>query len=357
MNQNLNNDIRTDTESLLRFSEFTGDITPLLRRANEVREQNVGAAVHLRGLIELSNFCRCRCAYCGINADNKTVHRYRMTESDVRESVPLAIQFGYGTIVFQSGEDFGLSDDFIARQIEWIKSLPTPWGQPLAVTLSLGQRSASAFALWRRAGADRYLIRFETSSESLFAQLHPHDPAGLKQREEVLFQLRDLGYQIGTGFLIGVPGQTRQDWVNDLETLRRIQPDMIGVGPYLPHPHTALGTLPPNTDVLSDKSTVLKTLALSRLICPRANIPSTTALAALDVSHGHEDGLCCGANVIMPNLTPAQYRKLYEIYPAKGATAEEAEKYDAILKKRIVDLGRTVGVGPGGRSEKLGVRS
>ncbi len=320
----------------------------LYHQADLCRAENVGNQVHLRGLVELSNFCRCRCAYCGINADNKTVHRYRLTESDVHLSVPLAIQFGYGTVVFQSGEDFGLSEDFITRQIEWIKSLETPWGTPLAVTLSLGQRDLSSLRRWRDAGADRYLIRFETSSEILFGQLHPHDPHGLKQREQMLFQLREMGYQIGTGFLIGVPGQTAQDWVNDLETIARIKPNMIGIGPYLPHPHTSLGQLPANTEVLSDKQTVLKTLALCRLICPTSNIPSTTALAALDVQHGHEDGLCCGANVIMPNLTPAQYRRLYEIYPAKGNTAEEAEKFDAILKSRIAALGRIVGRGPGG---------
>ena len=323
------------------------DFQTLVTAADRVRRENVGDAVHLRGLIELSNFCRCRCGYCGINADNKSITRYRMTEEDVRQSVPMAIQFGYGTIVFQAGEDLGLTEDFIARQVEWIKSLPTPWGAPLAVTLSLGQRTAAEYKRWRDAGANRCLIRFETSSEKLFAQWHPHDPDGQKRRLNFLYELRDLGYEIGTGFLIGAPGQTPDDWRNDLETIRTLQPDMIGIGPYLPHPQTALGQLPENELVPPTKQNVLRTLALCRLLCPKANIPSTTALAALDKTHGHEDGLCCGANVIMPNLTPGKYRRLYEIYPAKSNTAEEAERFDAILKARIQSLGRVVGCGPG----------
>ena len=323
-------------------------IRDLLREADETRRVHRGDAVHLRGLVELSNYCRCRCAYCGINAGNSSVVRYRMTKEEVLPSLELASRFGYGTIVFQAGEDLALTEEFVADLVRTVKAYPTASGVPFAVTLSLGQRSVQSYARWREAGADRYLMRFETSNPKLFAHLHPHDPDGLENRILALRDLKSLGYMMGTGFLIGVPGQTAQDWVNDLELLDELRPDMVGIGPYLPHPQTTLAQEPVNAEVPADKITTLKTLALIRLLLPDSYLPSTTALAALDVLHGHEDGLCCGANVIMPNLTPQKYRRLYEIYPSKANTAEAAQEYDALLKKRIQALNRTVGRGQGG---------
>lgn len=323
-------------------------LATLWRQADQTRRAHRGDAVHLRGLIELSNHCRCRCAYCGINASNSQIVRYRMTKEDVLPSLDLASQFGYGTIVFQAGEDLVLSEEFISDLVRTVKNYQTISGIPFAVTLSLGQRPIETLARWREAGADRYLMRFETSNPKLFAHLHPHDPDGLENRVQMLRVLKSLGFMMGTGFLIGVPGQTAQDWVNDLDLLNELQPDMVGIGPYLPHPQTTLAHEPPNLDVLADKLTTLKTLSLIRLLLPDSFLPSTTALAALDVRHGHEDGLCCGANVIMPNLTPLKYRRLYEIYPSKANTSEAAQEYDKILKSRIQAIGRTVGKGPGG---------
>lgn len=322
----------------------------LWHEADRVRREQVGDAIHLRGLIEVSNFCSQHCAYCGIRADNRQLVRYRLNEDEILESVRQAVQFGYGTVVLQSGEDPTITGPWLERVIHRIKE-----ESDLAVTLSMGERSLDDLALWRRAGADRYLLRFETSNPRLFAAIHPGRPSGVEQRVGVLRELRALGYEIGSGVMIGLPGQTNEDLARDVEWFEELQLDMIGVGPYLPHPATPLGATateasrvpePPN-QVRGDFLTTCKVVALARLICPKSNIPATTALAAIEGEAGRAGALDRGANVIMPNVTPPQYRVLYEIYPEKACLVETAEAVDRSIRALVQRLGRTIGQGRG----------
>jgi len=326
-------------------------LSRLWREADEVRLQTVGDEVHLRGLVEISNHCARSCTYCGIRAPNSAVTRYRMTESEIMSCVSEAVEFGYGTVVMQAGEDYGIHADWLAAVVSRIKR-----ETELAVTLSMGERPREDLALWREAGADRYLIRFETSDPELYKLIHPSlARPNWNSRFEILRTLRELGYEAGGGVMIGIPGQSFASLASDIERFRQLDLDMIGVGPYIAHPQTPLGSgeLIPETDPLeqvpgTDEMTC-KVVALSRIVCPSANIPSTTALATLNKTSGREMGLMRGANVVMPNLTPARYRALYEIYPDKACLNETAEVCQGCLKVRIQALGRDVGTGPGGR--------
>lgn len=325
----------------------------LWARADEVRRVHVGDEVHLRGLIEVSNHCVRSCAYCGINTSNREVERYRMTAEEILACARQACALGYGTVVMQAGEDYGLTRDFVAGVVQAIK---TETG--LAVTLSLGERLDEDLAAWHRAGADRYLLRFETSDPELYARIHPSLPGRPSDRFALLRRLRDLGYEIGSGVMIGIPGQTYATLAEDLFAFQQLNLDMIGVGPWLPHPTTPLGRgeMPaaadgeqvPNTELMT-----YKVVALTRLLCPDSNIPSTTALATLNLAEGRELGLARGANIVMPNLTPVEYRALYEIYPGKACIRETANECAHCLSGRIVRIGRQIGRGPGGRASKM----
>jgi biotin synthase len=320
----------------------------LYRLADETRRRSVGDEVHLRGLIEISNCCVRDCAYCGLRAGHRALTRYRMTAEEILGCVRKAVDYGYGTVVLQSGEDYGIATEPMAAIIRRIKSETA-----LAVTLSFGERPDEDLARWRAAGADRYLLRFETSDAQLYRQIHP-PLAGPSDRIAILRRLGELGYEVGSGVMIGIPGQTYESLAEDVALFRTLDLDMIGVGPYLPHPNTPLGRNPgdfpaPQSDqVPNTEEMTYKVLALTRLACPRANIPSTTALATLNTDGGRELGLQRGANVVMPNLTPVKYRALYEIYPGKACIAETAEACQACLRQRILSIGRKVGTGPGG---------
>ncbi len=260
-----------------------------------------------------------------------------------------AVAFGYGTVVLQSGEDPGVTKDWLADLVRQIKTQT-----PLAVTLSVGERSDEEFMAWREAGADRYLLRFETSNRALYERLHPPRPGSTSDRLAILGRLRRLGYEVGSGVMIGIPGQSYKDLARDIVLFGELDLDMIGVGPYLVHPDTPLGdpsfrpVLPERDQAPADELTAYKVIALTRLVCPRANIPSTTALATLNRRTGRELGLVRGANVVMPNLTPPQYRVLYEIYPNKACIRDTADGCHACLQERIASLGRSIGAGPGG---------
>lgn len=326
----------------------------LWRRADEARRANVGDAVHLRGLIEISNHCVRRCAYCGINHDNREVVRYRMGKDEILECAGQAVRLGYGTVVMQAGEDVGITREFMTAVIRAIKA-----ETPLAVTLSLGERRDGDLLAWREAGADRYLLRFETSDPALYERIHPSLPGLRSDRFAILRRLREIGYEPGSGVMVGIPGQSWDTLADDLLAFRGLDLDMIGVGPYIPHPSTVLGrgelpVLPPGEQVPNDELTTLKTVALARILCPEANIPSTTALATIDREQGRELGLMRGANVVMPNLTPTKYRALYEIYPDKACLHESALQCSGCLRSRIEGIGRTIGTGPGGRRRVLG---
>lgn len=329
----------------------------LWAEADRVRRVAVGGAVHLRGLVEVSNHCVRRCAYCGISAENRAVRRYRMSADEVLASAETASRLGYGTVVLQAGEDYGLSREWVESVVREVKARTG-----LAVTLSLGERSDEDFACWREAGADRYLLRFETSDSALYERMHPSLPGRRSDRFARLEILRRLGYEVGSGIMLGIPGQTYESVARDLELFRDLDLDMIGVGPYIPHPATPLGhpcigaagEVPghlgaPAEQVPNSEEMTYKAVALTRILRPDANIPSTTALATLNQSTGRELGLARGANVVMPNLTPVAYRALYEIYPGKACVSETAEACGSCLKLRIESMGRSVGEGPGSR--------
>ena len=318
----------------------------LWRRADDVRRQHVGDAVHLRGLVEFSNYCSRGCHYCGLRVDHRDLPRYRLTAAQILECARLAARLGYGTLVMQSGEDAGITGPDLAEIISAIKA-----ETELAITLSTGERSVEELRLWRSAGADRYLLRFETSNRELFDAIHPPRNGQPCDRIALLRQLREIGYEVGSGVMIGIPGQTYDDLARDLEVMVELELDMIGVGPYLPHPDTPLGRsftpADPERFVPNTELQTYKVLALVRLLRPDANLPSTTALATLNQADGRELGLMRGANIVMPNLTPLHLRQQYEIYPAKACLQEDPQTFHQRLRARIEAMGRSVGRGRG----------
>ena len=348
------------------------ELEKLWNMADTVRCENVGDQVHLRGLIEISNICSRQCLYCGIRAGNSNVKRYKLSSEEVMNAARFAVKFGYGSIVIQSGEDSAMNAKWIADLVRCIKTETN-----LAITLSLGEQSVEDWALWKNSGADRYLLRFETSNPALFNVIHP-PRAEKKSRIEMLMQLRELGYEIGSGIMVGIPGQEYNDLVNDINLFRELDLDMIGLGPFLPHPGTPLGKLfdsDPKTGLFSLKPwtdeqqryfaenglsildlknqvspsdvLVFKMLAIVRCVCPKANIPSTTAIATIDTENGRKNGLNRGANVVMPNLTPIQYREQYEIYPNKAAIRLTPEQTNAQVMQHLSEIGRIPGTGKG----------
>ncbi len=343
------------TADLLRWLKEPRDaaLSELSREADAVRHAFVGDEVHLRGLVEISNHCLRQCYYCGLRAGNHGLTRYRMTMEEIVGCARAAHGYGYGTVVLQAGEDPGITQTWMVALIQQIKQ-----ETGLAVTLSLGERNLEELGAWRAAGADRYLLRFETSNANLFKKYHP-GRAGkpTASRIRLLKELRQLGYEVGSGIMIGLPGQTYQDLVNDLELFRQMDLDMIGVGPLITHPATPLAECETNRESASEQvpNTELMTykmIALTRLVCPHANLPSTTALATLNLAEGRELGLQRGANILMPNLTPPPYRLHYEIYPAKACLRESAEQCHACISRRIGSLGRSIGRGPGGATPR-----
>jgi biotin synthase len=322
----------------------------LYERANAVRKEHVGDAVHLRGLIEISSHCVRNCMYCGLRQGNGGLTRYRMTRDEILDCAREAERLGYGTVVMQAGEDDQLTAEWIADIVQWIKR-----ETPLAVTLSLGERQLDEFRLWRAAGADRYLLRFETSDEALFRVIHPSRSPGAPDRLTLLRQLKGLGFEAGGGVMVGIPGQSFESLANDILTFQALNLDMIGIGPYIAHAATPLGSgklrpaIQACEQVPSNEEMVYKMIALTRIACPTANIPSTTALATINKTNGRKRGLAVGANVVMPNLTPIKYRSLYEIYPAKACIEESATDCNRCLRGQIRSLGRFAGSGPGGR--------
>jgi biotin synthase len=320
----------------------------LWARADGVRERHVGDEVHLRGLVEISNHCVRKCGYCGISLHNRDVPRYRMEAGEILECARRAAELEFGTVVLQAGEDYGLTREFVTQIVRRIRA-----ETPLAVTLSLGERPEEDLESWREAGADRYLLRFETSDPVLYERIHPSLPGRKSDRFALLARLREMGYEIGSGVMVGIPGQSYDSLAQDILRFAQLDLDMIGVGPFIPHPDTPLGDLcSPEIErdqVPATEDMTYRVLALARLACPEANIPSTTALATLNRETGRELGLARGANVIMPNLTPAPYRALYEIYPDKACIHETASECASGLRRRIESMGRTIASGPGGR--------
>ncbi len=309
-------------------------LAALAKKAREIRDTTVGRAVHLRGLVEFSNHCRRRCTYCGISCENGTISRYRMTEDDIVRCAEIISSHGIGTIVLQSGEDPFFTAELIASIVRRIKK-----STPLAVTLSLGERPVEDLRAWRDAGADRYLLRFETSDRRLFESIHPSFSPDIPCRMKQLEALADLGFEVGSGIMTGLPGQTYRSVADDLLLFRSMSIDMIGIGPYVPHPGTPLANrfLPQGIpdQVPHGPDFALKTIALTRILCPPINMPCTTALRTLDES-GYVRGLASGCNVIMPNVTPLEYAERYDIYPGK----KRPQNFDEALRIVEEDIAR-----------------
>ncbi len=294
----------------------------LFKAADEVRKKYLGDEVFLRGIIEFSNVCRRNCLYCGLRAQNKKLSRYRMTPSEIVERAKLIAQKGIKTVVLQSGEDPYYMPDAIAEIIQKIK------GFDVAVTLSLGEWPESYYRVWKDAGADRYLMRHETASPALYAKLHPG--SSFEERESHLLTLKRLGYEIGAGCMVGLPGQGPEELALDLVFMREIDTDMAGIGPFIPHPDTPLAKEKKGSLRMS-----LKMIALTRLLMPTCNIPATTAMGTLH-PRGRELALKCGANVIMPNMTPSPYRAKYQLYPGKICIFESDDTICASCTVRLI---------------------
>jgi biotin synthase len=344
-----------DREEILSWlcEEDESQLELLWDEADRLRHERVGDAVHLRGLIEISSYCRRDCHYCGIRG-SRQIERYRMTEEEVMDAARLAVELEYGTVVLQSGEDPGLGREFVSRLVRRIKA-----ETPLAVTLSLGERSLDELAEWREAGADRYLLKHETSDPALFRRIHPDCGSEVSDRIALLRAVKRMGYEAGSGVMVGIPGQTFESLADDIMLFRDLDLEMIGCGPFVAHPDTPLGQQPPaapaGEQVPATDTMTTKVVALTRICCPDANIPSTTALATVNKRKGRELGLSRGANVWMPNLTPLRYRQLYEIYPGKAAVIDTAQEFHANLLATLERMGRTPGKGPGNRKRAPGV--
>ena len=312
----------------------------LFQAADRVRRRFVGEEIHLRGIVEFSNICVQNCLYCGLRKDNRDLRRYRMTLGEVQESAKAIQGMGIKTLVLQSGEDPWYTRDRLSELIRRIKE-----ETGLTLTLSVGERPREDYQAWKDAGADRYLLKQETSAEQLFAYLRPGRT--LTERLESLRFLRELGYEVGSGNMVGLPGQSHNDLVRDIQLFREFDFDMIGIGPFIPHPQTPLGN-----SATPDLNLTLKVLALTRIVTRDPHLPATTASAVLE-PEGRKRALLAGANVIMPNLTPWQYRGYYQVYPGK-------EKPDGGLDstlRTISSLGRTISQGPGYRRSLPGKRS
>ena len=299
----------------------------------------LGKKVALRGLIECSNVCGKNCLYCGIRGGNAKVVRYRMTEDEIVDAAIWAAENRYGSIVLQAGEIQSEENTALVERV--LTRIHAQFGDDLGITLSLGEQTEDVYRRWRAAGAHRYLLRIESSNPELYARIHPADHAW-QTRRECLRTLKNLGYIVGTGVMIGLPGQTVADLAGDIAFFRDEGVDMIGMGPYLPHPETPLAVAA--VPSFSAYAMTLRMIALTRLCLPDVNIASTTALQAI-APDGREQGILSGANVIMPNVTPRKYREEYLLYPNKPCTQEDSELCRGCLERRIHAIGEEIAWG------------
>jgi biotin synthase len=300
------------------------EIEALFSRGRAVADSVFGRRVYMRGLIEFTNICKNNCYYCGIRKGNEKVERYRLTERQILQCCAQGHQLGFRTFVLQGGEDPHFTDERLVPLIRKIRV-----GFPdCAITVSLGERGRESFKRLFDAGANRYLLRHETANDWHYRQLHP--PAmKLSERKQCLYDLRDIGYQVGAGFMVGTPYQTPGHLYDDLEFLEDLRPHMIGIGPFLPQADTPFNGFPKGSGEMT-----MKLLSIIRILYPKVLLPSTTALGTL-LPNGRELGLTAGANVLMPNLSPAEFRKLYALYDDKICTGDEAAECRHCLERKI----------------------
>lgn len=300
----------------------------LFETADSIRRSIYGTDVYIRGLIEISNYCKNNCLYCGIRCKNKNVERYRLDENEILECCDEGYRLGFRTFVMQGGEDSFFTDEMICRIVSAVKKKYSD----CAVTLSIGEKSYESYKAFYEAGADRYLLRHETASAEHYKKLHPQNMS-FENRMKCLENLKSIGFQTGAGFMVGSPYQTDESLADDLLFISRFKPHMVGIGPFIPHQDTPFKDFPQGS--LRDS---LVMVALTRLLLPNALIPSTTALGTID-SNGRELGLKAGANVVMPNLSPVRFRKLYSLYDNKICTGEESAQCKVCLENRVRNAG------------------
>lgn len=293
-------------------SKTPEEFRPVFAESARLCRRHFGNRVYVRGIIEFSNYCRKGCFYCGINKANKNVGRYRLSLAEILAAAAYMKKQGVWTVVLQSGEDQG-NDGLVIEAVKRIKN-----DLNMAITLSVGERDSKVYREFLEAGADRYLLRIETTDPDLFKKLHPDDD--LAYRTQCLYNLKKLGYEVGTGIMVGLPGQSLASLAGDLLFFKKLNPAMVGIGPFLPHQDTPLRGCK-NSDIFL----TLKTLALIRLVLPQANLPATTAMGTMDPT-GRQQALKAGANVIMPNFTPSPYRENYKLYDNKICLSEEYGK-------------------------------
>lgn len=310
----------------------------LFSLADKTREEYVGDEVHLRGLIEFSNICKRQCKYCGLRCEDKFIDRYRISKENIISYAEHAVNMGYKTIVLQSGEDGYYNTDLMCEIIAGIKKLG------VALTLSIGEKTYEEYKAFKEAGADRYLIRIETTDKTLYNQMHPN--MDFDNRVRCLEDLGRLGYEVGTGCLVGLPNQTIESLADDILFFKEINADMVGIGPFIPHPHTPLKDSATGSFTLA-----LKVMALTRILLKDINIPATTAMETLN-PNGRIIALQSGANVVMPNVTTTEYRAKYEIYPNKICINENPDKCKGCISAKIQSIGRTVSTSFGFRVGK-----
>ncbi len=333
---------RIETNDLITHDDVTcllhatgNDLAFLYQKADAIRSQFMGDEIYLRGIIEFSNYCKKNCCYCGIQSTNTSVHRYRMSDEEIIETCTHIQKAGQTTVVLQSGEDPFYSKEKIGSLLRAIKDTTN-----LAITLSLGERDEETYRFWKECGMDRYLLRFETANKDLFKACHPDDD--FDERLTCLRILQSLGIQTGSGLLIGLPNETIIDLAEDILFCTRLNLDMIGVGPFIPHEKTPFG----EDQNPFESEIYFKVIAILRLLNKDAHIPSTTAFDAID-PNGRNLLLERGANVFMPNATPKKYRKDYLLYPGKPCVDESRDDCSACVELRISALGRKIGKGPG----------
>ncbi|SDF16382.1 [FeFe] hydrogenase H-cluster radical SAM maturase HydE [Sporomusa acidovorans] len=316
---------KDDVVALLRDTHYVEDF---FAAADRVRRKYVGDDVHLRGLIEFSNICKQNCLYCGLRRDNHKLKRYRLKPETIVEFAEKAQSYGYRTVVLQSGEDEWFDVETMTYLIKKIKEMD------LAVTLSVGEKPREVYQKYREAGADRYLLRIETTDKDLYEKLDPG--MSWDNRVRCLIDLKELGFELGTGCLVGIPGQTVESLADDILFFKKLDADMIGVGPFIPNPDTPLAAEKGGT---FEQST--KVMAMTRLLLPDSNIPATTAMESLN-PQGRVLALQRGANVVMPNVTEGEYRQLYQLYPGKICINDTPAHCRFCITGKILGIGRRI---------------
>ena len=328
-------------EQLLEHATHNADTLQLLRdTAVRTAQEQFGRGIYIRGLIELSSYCHRDCLYCGLRRSNHSAERYRLTQEEVLACCKEGYQLGFRTFVLQGGEDATHTDEWLEELVSEIHHRYPD----AAITLSLGERSEASYLRLRQAGAHRYLLRHEAANETLYTSLHPHG-RGLRHRLACVEALQRTGYQVGMGMMVGVKGQTLAHLAEDLQLIATMRPEMVGIGPFIPHPATPLGNEPAGNLKLT-----LATIAIARLLLPQALIPSTTALATLSPT-GRIEGILSGANVVMPNLSPQDVRAKYAIYENKASWGSEAAEGLATLNGELHAIGYHIDYGRGDHSK------